>query len=318
MTDTRPDTPRNRGDHDAPHVSTVTPSEDARTIMINNVSWGAVLAGVVAALVAQLLLNMLGVGVGASTFDPGTGDNPTAAAFSTVAAIWWAVSGIIAAFIGGYVASRLSGRPKVSTGGWHGLISWAMTTLVVVFLLSSAVGTLIGGAFSAVSGTLGGLGRTAASAAETAAPALADAQDPFAAIEQDLRGATGSDPAALRNAAVAAMRAVVTGDQAAVADARERAAQAVARAQNISIEEARSRVTAYEQQYRQTAERVKQEAVEAADTTAKVVARGALLASVALLLGAIASWFGGRAGSVEPTITAQFLGTRAAPSGRTG
>lgn len=147
MTDTRPDTPRSRGDHDAPHVTAVTPSEDARTIMINNISWGGVLAGVVAALVAQLLLNMLGIGVGASTLDPGTGDNPTATSFSTVAAIWWAVSGIVAAFIGGYVASRLSGRPKASTGGWHGLTSWAVTTLVVVFLLSSAVGGLIGGAF---------------------------------------------------------------------------------------------------------------------------------------------------------------------------
>ena len=51
MTDTvRPDTPRGRGDHDAPHMSPVTPAEDARTIMINQISWGAVLAGVVRGL----------------------------------------------------------------------------------------------------------------------------------------------------------------------------------------------------------------------------------------------------------------------------
>ncbi len=44
MTDIRnPDTPRNRGDRDAPHMSPVSPAEDARTVMINKISWGAVL-----------------------------------------------------------------------------------------------------------------------------------------------------------------------------------------------------------------------------------------------------------------------------------
>ena len=73
-----PDTPRNRGDHDAPHMSPVTPAEDARTIMLNKISWGAVLAGVVVALVTQLILNMLGIGIGAATLDPaaGAGENP--------------------------------------------------------------------------------------------------------------------------------------------------------------------------------------------------------------------------------------------------
>jgi hypothetical protein len=36
MTDIHhPDTPRNRGDYDAPHLSSITPAEDARTILIN-------------------------------------------------------------------------------------------------------------------------------------------------------------------------------------------------------------------------------------------------------------------------------------------
>ena len=54
----------NRGDYDAPHMSPITPDEDARTILINKISWSAVLAGVVVALVTQLILNMLGVGIG--------------------------------------------------------------------------------------------------------------------------------------------------------------------------------------------------------------------------------------------------------------
>jgi hypothetical protein len=311
------DTPRSRGDSDAAHLSGVTPADDARTILINKVSWGAVLAGVVTGLVAQLVLNMIGIGIGASTLDPMTGDNPAVSSFSIGAGIWWALSGIIAAFIGGYVASRLSGQPKESTGGWHGLTTWAMTTLVIFYLLSTAVGGLVGGAFNTVSGALGGLGRTATSVAQTAAPALANAADPFASIEQSVRGATGNDPAAMQNAAIASVRALITGNPEQANDARERAAQALARAQNIPAEEARTRVAGYEQQYRQAADQAKRQATEAADTAAKAVSRWALLASLALLLGALASWFGGRAGSVDPTITARFLGTgTAGPSSK--
>ena len=37
------------------------------------------------------------------------------------------------------------------------------------------------------------------------------------------------------------------------------------------------------------------------------MSRGALLGSLALILGAVASWFGGKAGTVDPTVTAQFI-----------
>jgi hypothetical protein len=53
------DTPRNRGDDDAPHLSPATPADDVRTILLNRISWSAVLAGVVVSLVTQLILNLL-------------------------------------------------------------------------------------------------------------------------------------------------------------------------------------------------------------------------------------------------------------------
>jgi len=108
----QPDTPRNRGDYDAPHVSPVTPAEEFRTVMINRISWAAVLAGVVVALVVQLLLNMLGIGLGAATLDPAAGNSPAASSLSMGAAIWFAVAGILAALAGGYTAGRLAGAPK--------------------------------------------------------------------------------------------------------------------------------------------------------------------------------------------------------------
>ena len=299
-----PNTPRNRGDHDAPHLSPATPAEDARTILLNEIAWGAVLAGVVVALVTQLLLNMLGLGIGIATLDPGTGDNPSASSLSIGAGIWWTLSGILASLLGGYAAGRLSGRPKEATAAWHGLTAWALTTLMIFYLLSSTVGGVLGGVYNTVSGAIGGLGRTAATTAGAAAPALSQMADPMAAIESSLRDATGgNDPAALREAAVTAMRAVLTSDEAQAQEARARAAMAIARAKNIPIEEARSQVSGYEQQYRQTMEQARQQATEAADTAATVVSRGALFGFFALALGAVAAWFGGRAGAVYPTLT---------------
>jgi hypothetical protein len=300
----RPDTPRNRGEDDAPHLSPTTPAEDARTVLLNEVSWAAVFAGVVVALVTQLLLNMLGLGIGVATLDPGTGDNPSASALSIGAGLWWTLSGVLASLAGGYAAGRLSGRPKEATAAWHGLTAWAFTTLVIFYLLSSAVGGVLGGVYNTVSGALGGLGRTAATTVQAAAPGLAQVSDPFGAIEQSVRQASGgNDPAALRDAAVTAVRAALTGNQAQAQDARERAAQALAKAQNMPIEEARNQVAGYEQQYRQTVDQAQRQATEAADTAAKAVSRGALFGFVALALGAIAAWFGGRAGAVYPTLT---------------
>jgi hypothetical protein len=308
----QPDTPRSRGDTDAPHTTPVTPAEDARTILLNKVSWGAVFVGVVVALVVQLVLNLLGIGIGAATLDPGTGDNPSATSFSIGAGLWWTLSGIIAALLGGYAAGRLSGQPKESTAAWHGLTAWALTTLVLFYLLTSAVGSIFGGAYSAVTNAAGGIGTTAAgamrTAAQTAAPGLAQSSDPFSSIEQSLRGATGgNDPAALRDAATAAVRAALTGDEGQRQEARERAAQAIAKAQNISVEQARDQVQQYADRYRQAVDQAKQKATEAADVSAKAVSRGALLGSIALLLGALAAWFGGRAGAVDPTITSGFM-----------
>jgi hypothetical protein len=305
------DTPRSRGDENAAHSSPATPADDMRTVLLNRISWSAVLAGVVVALVAQLILNLLGIGLGAAVVDPAAGaaGNPSATTFSVGAGIWWALSGIIASAAGGYTAGRLAGRPKESTAGWHGLTAWAFTTLLVFYLLTSTLGGIIGGAYQTLANVAGTAASTAGSAAQTAAMKAAD---PFASIEQTVRGATGgNDPAALRDTAVTAMRAAFTGDQAQAQAARDRAAQAMAQAQNIPVEQARSQVQQYEQQFRQAADTAKRQATEAADVAATTVSTGALFGAIALILGAIAAWFAGRMGAVEPTLTASFgLGAR--------
>jgi len=277
-------TPREAGDDAAPHLTPTTPSEDARTVLLNQVTWGAVLAGIVAILVLQLILNMIGVGVGASTLNPAAGsDNPSVTTFSAAAAIWWVISGIIASFVGGYAAGRLAGVPKESTAGWHGLTAWAAATLIVFYLVTSAVGGLLGGAYQTVSGAL-----------TTATQATAQTQG-----NQSLLNILGGGSEAAQAALASAIRASLTGDQGQVQQARDQAAQAIAQSQNIPVEEARTRVQNFENQYRQTLQQARATANQAADT----VSSAALVGAVALILGALAAWFGGRSGAVHPTLT---------------
>ena len=58
---------------------------------------------------------------------------------------------------------------------------------------------------------------------------------------------------------------------------------------------------------------VSQKAKQAADETASVVSKGAMLAFAAMLLGAIAGWFGGRSGVVHPVFADRIIPARARP-----
>ncbi|KAA0970716.1 PhnA-like protein [Aureimonas fodinaquatilis] len=278
---------------------------DAHAIMANKVSWGAIFAGVAVALVVQVLLTMLGVGLGVATLDPGTGDNPGVTTFSVVAGIWYLLSGLIAAFIGGYIAARMSGKTIPTTGALHGLATWAVTTLLVLYFLTSSVGSLVGGVFSGVSTAVGGIASTVA---QTAAPALADA-DPLQAIDDQV-AATGTDPEALRANAVNALRALAMSDEAGAEQARQQAVQALANARGIPPEQAQEQVAQIEQRYRQTVAQAQQAATEAADAAASVISTGAILAFFSLVLGAVAAWLGGRSGVVHPIYADRVIPAR--------
>ncbi|MEY9161364.1 PhnA-like protein [Bradyrhizobium japonicum] len=296
-----------------PRVSEVAPADDIRTIVLNQVAWGAVFAGAVIGLVMQIILNMVGLGVGLSTLDIAQGDAPSAGSMSLGAGIWFVVSGILAAALGGYIAGRLSGKASHSTTAYHGLISWAVSTLTVVYLLSSAASGMIGGAVSTASSALGGagkaLGGSVQTAVQTAAPSLSNVSDPMAAIESKVRSASGGqDPAALRDAATTAVRAALTGDPAQQAAANDKAAEALAKAQNISQDEAKAQVSQYQQQYKEMVTKTKEHAKQAADAAAKRVAQGALFGALALLLVALAAFFAGRISAVTPTVSARSTG----------
>jgi len=102
-------------------------------VTTGEVHWGAVIAGVIVALVGQLLFTLLGAGLGAATFDDASADTIGIGAFA-----WWLVSGIASAFAGGWAAGWVSGSaPSVDRieGAWQAFVSWAAAALIVAALV---------------------------------------------------------------------------------------------------------------------------------------------------------------------------------------
>ncbi|MFO1039214.1 MAG: hypothetical protein U1E45_20410 [Geminicoccaceae bacterium] len=266
-----------------------------RLIDFRRVSWGSILAGAAVALATQALLTMLGAGIGLGVVEPSVpGASPEASTIGISAAIWWAISGIISAFVGGWIAARLAATPAPMSGALHGLATWAITTLVILWLAGSSVASAVSGAGAMASRTLGGLGNAASGAVSTVAE---NVSDPFSRIADEVRAAAQpNDPEAARQELVNAVRRVVSGDQGAVDQARQTAVDLMVR-QGVPQQEAQQRVQQWEQQVTQARDQAAAQARQAADAAADAASTGAFYGFIALLLGAIAAFFGGRTGA---------------------
>jgi hypothetical protein len=287
----------------APGAAASTPvaavaAPEGAPALASRASWGAIIAGAVVALTIGLMLNTLGVAVGATAVDAVNRDTPSAGSFGIGAGIWFLVSNLIGLAVGGWVAARLSGTADNTDAGLHGLGVWAIAFLVSAVLLGNAAA----GAASAVSGAVSSLAGGAARGAGSAASAVSSQVDPRALVDRARAALTGpSDPARMtseqRGAEIAGLvgRRATTGP---LADAeRQRLNALVAAEAGISQQEAAQRVQAYEAEAQRQAREAEGRARQAADAAATGAATAAYTVFAALLLGAIAAVLGARAGA---------------------
>ncbi|MFP4004832.1 MAG: hypothetical protein ACLFV8_13745 [Alphaproteobacteria bacterium] len=111
----------------------------AQTGRRSRVSWGAILAGFFCALAIQAVLTMVGLAWGFGTIDPTEEARPLAG-LATGGGVYWTITSIVSLFIGGWIAARLAAVPFTISSVIHGISVWALTTIVLVFLLMSAIG----------------------------------------------------------------------------------------------------------------------------------------------------------------------------------
>ncbi|PWC27872.1 hypothetical protein CR165_15600 [Pseudoroseomonas aestuarii] len=268
------------------------------------------LAGAVIALAVGAMLNILGAAIGANLVDAAERATPDASTLGIGGGIWLLVSHLIGLGLGAYAAARLSGTADGTDGSLHGLAMWATSTLVSAFLLGSVVSGAVSTATTGLSSMLGGLAQGAGNVTAMVGNEAADRTDTGtiqsvtqSAIEraQNALTASNADPAAMnsdqRKAEIGRLvgRRVTDGQLA--QPEQDRLAALVAAEAGISQDEARTRIQQTEQEAQQALQRTEEQARQAADTAATAAATAAYWAFAALLLGAIVSLLGARAGT---------------------
>ena len=268
----------------------------------SGVSWDAVLAGATSAAALSLVFILLGSGLGFAVVSPWADNKGAAVGASAI--LWLAFTQLAASALGGFLAGRL--RVKWTRlhddevyfrDTAHGLLSWAVSTLVMA--------AFFGGVIDKMAGNAADKAAPAVSAAPTrsvmpvaAAPNGDAAHSPDYLIDVMLRSErAGPADTALRQEAMRILASGVANGRLSVAD-RAWLTRRIADRTGLDREDAGKRVEDAFAGFAAAAAKARAAAREAADSTRKAAASTALWLTVALLLGAfVASWcatIGGR------------------------
>jgi hypothetical protein len=268
------------------------------------ISWSAVIAGVVLVIAAQLALSALGAGIGLGMARPGEANASEMAQFGTGAGLWWVGSVVVSLVLGCAAAARLAGVATRVDGVLHGLVIWGVALLLSLYLIGTAAGGLIGGAFSVIGGTVSTAAGTLSGAAKDGAQAMLPGTQPGDAAAQAGRQAAAllqtpaaTDPASMNpaeaaKAVVQDMPALLSGGAAADA-ARGRITAIVAAQAHITPQEAQNRVAQAQARMIQTRDQAAAAARKAADDTAAAASHGAFLGFAGMVIGGLAAALGG-------------------------
>jgi len=120
---------------------------EAFEIAQDRVRWGPIAAGFLTTLTTTIVLGVLGIALGLSVIDPRS-TATTGTVLDTavpLAAVWSAVAGAIAFWLGGFVAGRAA---AVFSRGWgmvNGMMVFFLTVPFLLWLASTGLGGLGGG-----------------------------------------------------------------------------------------------------------------------------------------------------------------------------
>jgi hypothetical protein len=254
------------------------------------VSWGAIIGGAAAAVSASLVLVALGTGLDLTAISPWAGSGVSGTTFTVMTAIWFIVIQWVSSGVGGYLTGRL--RTKwVDTHTHevffrdtaHGLITWALATLLAALLLVSGATSLIAGG-THIAGTMAIGAAQAAGNPRTAAPGSYDLDVLFRGSTPEANAAgpgPGADP---RPEAMRILANGLANGGIPPAD-RSYLSSLVAARTGISQADAEQRVDSFVERSKAAADSARKTASATAIFTAISMLIGAFIACVAAALG---------------------------------
>lgn len=116
----------------------------------SGVAWGAIVGGALAAAAISLLLMVLGAGLGLSVVSPWSSIGANAATIAVGSVVWLIVVQWVASAFGGYLTGRMRTRSSEPSDEVffrdtaNGFLAWALSTLLVAALLTSALSAIVG------------------------------------------------------------------------------------------------------------------------------------------------------------------------------
>jgi hypothetical protein len=261
------------------------------------ISWAAIFGGVILVVIVQVLLSLLGAGIGLGTVNVNAGTTPNASSLGIGGGIWWVISSCLALFVGGYVAAWFAGVGIRVDGLLHGLLTWGLATLLTIYLLTSAIGGIIGGSFSALGSAASAAGSGLSNAVKPLAQAAGVTPDLIQEQAQAYLQPASPDPATMtpQDAQKEIARNLVTfaGGGADAPAAKESIINIMAAQMKISHDDAAKQFNDSQAKLQQAKDKAVQTAKNAADASARAAATASLAAFGMLLLGGIAAAVGG-------------------------
>jgi hypothetical protein len=260
---------------------------------VSAVSWGAIIAGAFVMAAATILLLALGSGLSLSSVSPWPGSGVSVTSFTVMTAIWLIVVQWLSAALGGYRTGRLRTHwigvhihEVFFRDTAHGLLAWAVASVIGIGVLTSAVSSVVSGGVHAMTGVAAGATAGASQgAAQSGAPGGYYIDQLF---RSDHEAAGGQDPRpeAMRIMAMGMRNgSVPDGDKAYLA-------QLVAGRTGISQDDARKRVDSLISQEQEAEQKAKAAADQARKATASLsfytffsMLVGAFIACAAAALG---------------------------------
>lgn len=277
---------------------------DVREPSIKRVSWSALFAGTIVMLVALMLLSLLGLGIGLTSYNPLEEARPMQG-IGTGALIWWVISNLIAIFTGAYVAANLTTLTYKASGVYHGILTWCLYTLISAFLMTTAVGSIISGVGNMVSGGVSAFGQGISQLAGVDVGQMDTErinvmiQD---ALERDQRRA-GETQREFDIDVMAVIQDVFFVDGQIQTDVdRQQLEQSIARNSTLEQQDVSRAADVIMEQYQrveQRLQRLEQDAERIAQETSDGAGKAAIWGFVALLLGAAAAALGGHVGKPD-------------------
>ena len=271
------------------------------------VSWSAVFAGAIVAAALSLILLLMGSGLGLTMVSPWSNSGVSVTSFAVSTAIWLIVVQWLSSALGGYLTGRLRTRwagihsdEAFFRDTAHGLLMWALATVLLAGLLSSAASAIVaGGAGAAASLAAGTSKGSVESAKDRVTNAAGLPTEYFVDLMFRMPTASPAASTAIQNAAEPrseASRILVVSNASGSMSAADRSylAQLVSARTGRAAADAQQRVDDVIAQIDQA----KAKAMETADKARKAGITASLLMVLSLVIGAFiasaAAALGGR------------------------